>query len=178
MVASASQGSFVGSSSSEFQICDEEWRWRCGAAKLWQVCGGGVTLLQVKVAARFMVSASEGVDGVVQGRWWRSRSAFSAAMAFALVVTRLRCRDDEEDDGEKMEVLHRGGSAVFSGVVARHFGGSDSTGPSGAPTLSSHLPRAENLIISPRRVALAYAKLSGGCLWVLREISLRRAGVA
>ncbi|QCD86374.1 hypothetical protein DEO72_LG3g895 [Vigna unguiculata] len=35
------------------------------------------------------------------------------------VVTKLRCRDDEEDDGEKMEVLHRGGSAVFSGVVAR-----------------------------------------------------------
>jgi len=62
---------------------------------------------------------SEGVDGVVQGRWWWSRSAFSAAMAAALVVTRLRCRDDEEDDGEKMEVLHRGGSAVFSGVVAR-----------------------------------------------------------
>jgi len=35
------------------------------------------------------------------------------------VVTELRCRDDEEDDGEKMEVLHRGGSAVFSSVVAR-----------------------------------------------------------
>jgi len=70
MVASASQGSFVGSSSPEFQICDEEWRWRCGAAKLWQVCGGGVTLLQVKVAARFVVSAR-----FCDGREWRKMVA-------------------------------------------------------------------------------------------------------
>ncbi|QCE06722.1 hypothetical protein DEO72_LG9g1736 [Vigna unguiculata] len=48
------------------QICDEEWRWRCGAAKLWQVCGGGVTLLQVKVATQFVVSAR-----FCDGREWR-----------------------------------------------------------------------------------------------------------
>ncbi|QCD89084.1 hypothetical protein DEO72_LG4g22 [Vigna unguiculata] len=66
MVAGASQGSFVGSSSPEFQICDEEWRWRSGAVKLWQVCGGGVTLLQVKVAAQFVVSAR-----FCDGREWR-----------------------------------------------------------------------------------------------------------
>ncbi|QCD95924.1 hypothetical protein DEO72_LG6g622 [Vigna unguiculata] len=40
MVAGASQGSFVGSSSPEFQICDEEWRLVVTPWGLMEVCGG------------------------------------------------------------------------------------------------------------------------------------------
>ncbi|QCD86149.1 hypothetical protein DEO72_LG3g670 [Vigna unguiculata] len=104
MVAGASQGSFVGSSLPEFQICDEEWRWRCGAAKLWQVCGGGVTLLQVKVAAQFVVSAR-----FCDGREWRKmvvarRGDVCAAESWLTEVLRWRsgsrvCRCSGEDGG-------------------------------------------------------------------------------
>ena len=110
MVAGASQGSFVGSSLPEFQICDEEWRWRCGAAKLWQVCGGGVTLLQVKVAAQFVVSAR-----FCDSREWRKmvvarRGDVCAAESWLIEVLRWRsgsrvCRCSGEDGGGARRLL-------------------------------------------------------------------------